>query len=150
MHYVNAEIVWRGPEPGLQYPAWLQEAAVRFTFGQLEPHGYQFPGCWSFSVHWTQFSPAFLSLFSITNLDLVTWCFKPLAYGQTLISCPLTSEPNYDKEFALLFHSFNILILDIGLPSQMKGISFWKFSFHIFKSANVGTQLRRRVTWTHM
>lgn len=60
---VNAEIVWGGPVPGFRCLAWLQEAAVRFAFGHLEPHRSQLPGCWSSSVQWMQFPPAFLSSF---------------------------------------------------------------------------------------
>lgn len=51
MHGVNAAIVGRGPAPGLGYLARWQEAAVRFALGPLEPHRYQLPGWWSFTVH---------------------------------------------------------------------------------------------------
>lgn len=144
---MNVEIVWRGPVPGLQCLAQLQKAAVRFALGQVEPHGYQLPGCWSVSVHWMQFSLALFSLYSITYLDLVTWCFKHLDCRQNPISHPVDSEPSCNKEPAPLFHCFNVSVLDGRLLSQMKGISFcgWKFWFHIFKRANLRAQLRRHV-----
>lgn len=60
---------------------------------------------------------------------------------------PTDSEPSCNKEPAPLFRSFSVLILDGGLPSQMKGTSFsgWRFCLHIFKRANLGAQLRRHV-----
>lgn len=137
---MNVEIVWRGPVPGLQCLAQLQKAAVRFALGQVEPHGYQLPGCWSVSVHWTQFSLALFSVYSITHLDPVTWCFKHLDWSATPWTLSLAVIRN-------LPHCFNVSVLDGRLLSQMKGISFcgWKFWCHIFERANLGAQLRRHV-----
>lgn len=120
----ECEIVWRGPVPGLQCLAQLQEAAVRFALGQVEPHGHQPPGCWSVNEH--NFSLALFSLYSIICLDLVTWCLKHLDCHQNLISHPMDSELGFNKEPAPLFHCLNVSVVDCRLLSQMKGILWLK------------------------
>lgn len=64
----ECEIVWRGPVPGLQCLAQLQEAALRFALGQVEPHGHQPPRL--LVGQWTQ-------LLSCSFLPLLHHTFGP-------------------------------------------------------------------------
>lgn len=58
----------------------------------------------------------------------------------------MDSEPNCNKELDPLFHSFNVLILNIELLSQMKGChSMAKHSDFIYLREQTGAQLRRHV-----